>query len=185
MTTPTVSIPGYIAGTWAIDPMHSDVSFSVRHMMVSKVRGRFGRFSGEIVTAPDPLGSTVTATIDMSSIETNQEQRDGHVRSADFFDVDAHPTMDYRSTGIRQDGEGFVLDGELTLKGVTRQLPLRLDVNGFGPDASGGTVAGFSAAGTLSRSDFGISFNAVMDGGGVVVGDEIAIALELEAVLQD
>lgn len=185
MATPTISIPGYVVGTWEIDPMHSDVSFTVRHMMVSKVRGRFGRFAGEFVTAPDPMDSTVTATIDVSSVDTNQEQRDNHVRSADFFDVDAHPTMTYRSTGIRQDGEELVLDGELTLKGVTRHVPLDLQVSGFGPHAAGGTVAGFSASGKINRRDFGVNFNAVMDGGGVVVGDEITISLEIEAIRQD
>src|SRR5271170_948202 len=112
------NIPGYVAGTWSIDPIHSEVGFSVRHMMVSKVRGRFTTFSGQIVTAEDPTKSSVTAEIDLGSINTGQEQRDEHIKSADFFEVETYPTMTYTSTGIRvEDGE-YVLDGDLTLKGV-------------------------------------------------------------------
>ena len=121
------AVPGYEAATWNIDPIHSEVGFSVRHMMVSKVRGRFTNFSGQIVTADDPSQSTVTAEIDLASINTGQEQRDAHIRSADFFEVETYPTMTYKSTGVRvEDGE-YVLDGELTLKGVTKSVPLRLD----------------------------------------------------------
>ncbi len=178
------SIPGYVAGTWSIDPVHSEVGFAARHMMVSKVRGRFRTFSGQLVTGENPLDSSVTAEIDMSSIDTGNEQRDGHIRSADFFEVENHPTMTYRSTGVRRQGDGFVLDGELTIKGVTRQVPLSLELNGFGPDPYGGTRAGFSATGELNRSDFGVSFNAVMETGGAVVSDKITLHLEIEAVLQ-
>jgi polyisoprenoid-binding protein YceI len=177
-------IPGYVAGTWSIDPVHSEVGFAARHMMVSKVRGRFRTFSGQLVTGEDPLDSSVTAEIDMSSIDTGNEQRDGHIRSADFFEVENHPTMTYRSTGVRRQGDGFVLDGELTIKGVTRQVPLSLELNGFGPDPYGGTRAGFSATGEINRSDFGVSFNAAMETGGVVVSEKITLHLEIEAVLQ-
>ena len=184
MTTSTTStIPGYLVGTWTIDPAHSDVSFSVKHMMVSKVRGRFSAFEGELVTAEDPLQSSVTATIDMASIDTNQAQRDAHIRSADFFEVETHPTMTYRSTGIRPDGEDFLVDGELTLKGVTKPVTLTLELGGFGPDAFGGTRAGFSASTTINRRDFGVDISMPMDGGGVVVGDKITINLEIESVL--
>jgi polyisoprenoid-binding protein YceI len=176
------TIPGYEAGTWTIDPIHSEVGFSVRHMMVSKVRGRFNAFSGQIVTAQDPTQSSVTAEIDMSSINTGQEQRDAHIRSADFFEVETYPTMTYKSTGIRvEDGE-YVLDGDLTLKGVTRRVPLRLELNGFGPDAYGGVRAGFTATGEINRRDFNVNFNAPMQNGGVVVADKIALSLEIEAV---
>ena len=117
-------IPGYVAGTWTIDPVHSEVGFSVRHMMVSKVRGRFNTFSGQIVTGENPLGSSVTAEIDLASIITGNEQRDEHIRSADFFEVETYPTMTYRSTGVRVEGDEYILDGELTLKGVTKSVPL-------------------------------------------------------------
>jgi polyisoprenoid-binding protein YceI len=183
--TTTAGIPDYLPGTWTVDAAHSDVSFTVRHMMVSKVRGRFGRFEGQIVTAADPLASSATATIDLSSIDTNNEQRDEHLRSADFFEVGKYPTMTYRSTGVRRDGSDFVVDGELTLKGVTRQVPLRLELNGFGPDAYGGVRAGFTASGEINRQDFGVSFNAALETGGVVVGDKVTITLEVEAVLDN
>jgi len=178
------TIPGYVAGTWTIDPVHSEVGFWVRHMMVSKVRGKFGKFSGELVTTDDLRGSAVKAEIDLSSIDTGNEQRDGHLRSMDFFDVENHPLMTYRSTGLRQDGDDYVLDGELTLKGVTRSVPLALTVNGFGPDAYGGTRAGFTATGEINRQDFGVTWNAALEAGGVAVSDKVNIQLEIEAVLQ-
>ena len=182
--TTQTSIPGYVAGTWTIDPVHSEVGFSVRHMMVSKVRGRFATFSGKLVTGESPLDSAVTAEIDLASIITGSEQRDQHIRSADFFEVETYPTMTYRSTGIRQDGGDYVIDGELTLKGVTKSVPLTLELNGFGPDPFGGTRAGFTATGELSRSEFNVSFNAPMANGGAVVADKISLSLEIEAVLE-
>jgi polyisoprenoid-binding protein YceI len=183
MTATATRLPGYTTGTWTIDPVHSDVSFSVRHMMLSKVRGRFTRFSGEIVTAADPLASSVTAEIDLSSVDTGNEQRDDHIRSADFFEVDSHPTMTFRSTGLRPHGDDFVLSGELALHGVTRPVELALEVHGFVRDPWGGTRVGFSATGQVNRKDFGISIDLPMDGGGVVVGDKIQLSLEVEAVL--
>jgi polyisoprenoid-binding protein YceI len=181
-TTTETGIPGYEAATWTIDPVHSEVGFSVRHMMVSKVRGRFTSFSGEIVTAQDPTQSSVTAEIDLSSISTGQEQRDEHIKSADFFEVETYPTMTYKSRGIRvEDGE-YVLDGELTLKGVTRNVPLRLELNGFGADPYGGYRAGFTATGEINRREFNVNFNAPMANGGVVVADKIQLHLEIEAV---
>jgi polyisoprenoid-binding protein YceI len=184
LTAPTTvtGIPGYEVATWKIDPVHSEVGFSARHMMVSKVRGRFTEFSGELVTADDPLKSSVTAEIDLKSINTSNQQRDDHIRSADFFDVETYPTMTYRSTGIRVDGGDYVLDGELTLKGVTRSVPLRLELNGFGPDPYGGVRVGFTATGELDRRDFNVSFNAPLANGGVVVSDKIGLQLEIEAV---
>lgn len=183
-STETGAIPGYVAGTWDIDPVHTEIGFSVRHMMVSKVRGRFKTFSGQFVTGEDPLQSSVTAEIDLNSIDTGQEQRDDHIRSADFFEVQKYPTMTYRSTGIRAEGDHYVLDGELTLKGVTKQVPLTLELNGFGPDPFGGTRAGFTATGEINRRDFGVDFSAPMETGGVVVADKINLQLEVEAVLK-
>jgi len=184
MTAPSteLSVPGYQAATWNIDPVHSEVGFSVRHMMVSKVRGRFTKFSGQLVTADNPLQSSVTAEIDLTSINTGQEQRDQHIQSADFFEVETYPTMTYKSTGVRvEDGE-YILDGDLTLKGVTKNVPLRLELQGFGEDAYGGYRAGFTATGELNRSDFNVSFNAPLQNGGVVVGEKIQLQLEIEAV---
>jgi polyisoprenoid-binding protein YceI len=178
------SIPGYVAGTWTIDPVHSSVEFIVRHMMVSKVRGKFRNFSATIVTGENPLESTVTAEIDLNSIDTGQEQRDAHIRSADFFEVETYPTMTYQSTGVSPDRDDYILRGQLTLKGVTREVPLKLELNGFGPDAYGGTRAGFTATGEINRKDFGVNFGAVMETGGAVVSDKVTIHLEVEAVLQ-
>ena len=185
MTSSTaVQVPGYVVGTWDIDASHSTVGFSVRHMMVSKVRGYFREFAGELVTAENPAQSSVTATIDMDSIDTRQEQRDAHIRSADFFDVGNHTVMTFRSTGVRTDGADWHVDGELTLKGITKPVTLELELNGFGPDAYGGTRAGFSAKTEISRKAYGVDIDMPMDGGGVVVGDKVTVELEIEAVLR-
>jgi polyisoprenoid-binding protein YceI len=179
-------IPGYVAGTWDIDPVHSEVGFSVRHMAVSKVRGRFDKFEGVVVTGEDPLSSTVTATIDATSINTNNEQRDVHIKSADFFEVEAHPTWTFTTTGVKADGDDYLLSGDLTIKGATKPVTLKLELNGVGPDAYGGTRAGFSATGEISRSDFGVNFNGPIPGvsGGVIVSEKVALHLEIEAVLR-
>jgi len=179
----TTTIPGYVVGTWAIDPVHSEVGFTVRHMMVSKVRGKFTSFTGEVVTAENPLDSKVTASIDLMSIDTGNSDRDTHLRSSDFFDTEQNKTMDFRSTGIREDGSDYLLDGEITLKGVTKPITFHLELGGFGPDPYGGTRSGFTATGEIKRSDFGVDFNAVLETGGVVVGDRVQIVLEIEAVL--
>ena len=184
LASPT--IPGYLAGTWVIDPVHSEVGFSVRHLMVSKVRGRFGNVEGRFVTGVDPLASEVSASADLASIDTGDPDRDAHLRSGDFLDVDQYPTLTYRSTGIRQDGDGFVVDGELSLHGVTKSVPLQLEVNGFQPNSPfGDTRAGFSASAEIDRRDFGIEYNMVLEGGGVGLGHKVQINLEIEAILQD
>jgi polyisoprenoid-binding protein YceI len=185
--TTAPAIPGYVAGTWTIDPVHSEVGFSVRHMMVSKVRGRFTVFSGDIVTGESPLDSSVTATIDLSSIDTGNSDRDNHIRSADFFEVDTHKTMVFRSTGVRvaDDGDGYLLDGELTIKGITRPITLDLELGGIGTDVQGHTRAGLTATGELKRSDFDINFNMVLETGGVGIGDKVALNLEIAAVLDE
>ena len=182
MTTATIA--GYKTGTWKVDATHSDVAFSVRHMMVSKVKGKFTTFDATIVTAENPTDSSVTATIDLTSINTSNEQRDGHIKSADFFDVETYPTMTYRSTSVTADGGDWLLDGELSLHGVTKSVPLKLELNGFTADPYGGQRVGFSATGEINRKDFGIDIAMPMDGGGVVVGDKITISLEIEAVLE-
>jgi polyisoprenoid-binding protein YceI len=183
MTETAVEIPGYLAGTWTVDPVHSEVSFVVRHRMVSKVRGRFDRFSGTITTSEDPLQSTVTAVVDLSSVNTGAPDRDNHIRSADFFEVEKHPEMMFQSTGIRRDGDQFLLDGDLSLRGVTRPVTFRLEVNGFGPDAYGGMRSGFSATTEINRNDWGVSYNGPIPGGGVAISEKVTINLEIEAVL--
>jgi polyisoprenoid-binding protein YceI len=153
-------------------------------MMVSKVRGRFSKFEGTIRMGDDLADSSVEARIDMGSIDTNNEQRDGHIRYGDFFDAATYPTMSYRSLRVRPSGDGYVVEGDLTLHGVTRRVDLALDVNGFTKDPYGGTRAGFTATTEIDRKDFGINTNLPMDGGGAVVGDKVQISLEIEAILQ-
>jgi polyisoprenoid-binding protein YceI len=178
--------PGYLAGTWDIDAFHSEVSFVVRHMVVSKVRGRFNTFEGTIVTAENPLDSSVQATIDATSIDTNQEQRDAHIRSADFLDTEHHPTLRFRSTAVRPAKDGYEADGELTIRGVTKPVTLALELNGFTPDLHGGTRVGFSATTEINRQDFGVSYNGPIPGAdnAMVLSDKITLNLEIEAVLR-
>jgi len=171
-------------GIWEIDPTHSEVGFTARHMMVSKVRGRFGTFSGTITTAEDPTQSSVEAVIDVASVDTSNQQRDNHLRSADFLDAEKYPEIVFRSTGVRPDGNYWVVDGELTVHGVTRPVPLLLELNGVRQDPYGNTRAGFSASTEINRRDFGVTINMPMDGGGAVVSDRINISLEVEAVLK-
>src|SRR5207237_1448347 len=152
---PTTERPGYVAVTWAIDPMQSDVSFTVRHMMVSKVRGRFSKFEGTIRVGDDFADSSVEASIDMGSIDTGNEQRDGHIRSADFVDAATYPTMSYRSLRVRPSGNGYVVEGDLTLHGVTRGVDLALDLNGFTTAHYGGTGTGLNGAPSADRKAVG------------------------------
>jgi polyisoprenoid-binding protein YceI len=179
----TTEIPGYVAGTWTIDTVHSDVSFTARHMMVSKVRGHFETFSGTVVTGENPLDSSVNAVIEVGSVNTRQEYRDNHLRTSDFFDVENHPQMTFRSTGVRRSGDGFEVDGELTLRGVTKAIVLDLELNGFQADGKGGHRIGFSGRTEINRHDFGVSWNAALEGGGFTLGDKVQIILEIEAIL--
>lgn len=179
----TIDLPGYVTGTWDIDEAHSEVGFVVRHLVVTKVRGRFAKFSGSIVTAENPLDSSVDISVDLDSITTNNDQRDGHLRSADFFEAEKYPQLTYKATGARQDGENFVLDGELSLKDVTKVVPLTFELNGFSADPWGGTRAGFSATAQINRKDFNVNFEGVQNGL-AVVGDKIEIHIEIEAVLR-
>ncbi|MGW4097021.1 MULTISPECIES: YceI family protein [unclassified Mycobacterium] len=171
------------AGTWAIDPVHSSINFSVRHLMVSKVRGSFEAFSGAVTVAEDGTPS-VNATIDVTSINTRNEQRDAHVRSADFFDAENHPTATFVSTGVRPDGDDYIVDGDFTLKGVTKPVSLKLEYNGVNPGMGQGAVAGFEASVVLNRKDFGIDIDMPLETGGTVVGDKITVTLEIEALKQ-
>jgi len=175
-----------VAGTWVIDPGHSHVGFSVRHLMVSKVRGEFRTFAGTVEIAESPLDSTVEATVDVASVSTGDDARDNHLRTSDFFAADDHPTWTFRSTGLRagSDDDEYTLVGELTLRGVARTVEFDLEYHGVQRDPWGGVRIGFSAETKVNRKDFGIDWNAPIDGGGVVVGDKVQIVLEIEAVLE-
>lgn len=182
MTT-AVGVQKLSAGTWAIDPVHSSINFSVRHLMVGKVHGRFDQFSGAITIAEDGTPS-VTAEVDVNSIDTGNEQRDAHVKAADFFDVAQFPTATFVSTAVRADGDEYVLEGDFTLKGVTKPAAMTLAFNGVNPGMGRGEVAGFEASVVLSRKDFGVGGELPLDGGGTMVGDKVTISLALEALKQ-
>ncbi|MCI0687213.1 MAG: YceI family protein, partial [Sporichthyaceae bacterium] len=175
------AMAGYQAGTWRIDPVHSLVSFTVRHMMIARFRGLFATFEGTIVLAEDPVDSSVTATVETASLQTRFGPRDENIRSDDFLDVERYPTMTYRSTGVQAWGEGWLVSGELTLHGVTRPVPLVLELHGFTADGRGPRV-GLSATTEINRRDFGITKVLPLAAGGVMVGDQIWITLEVEAV---
>jgi polyisoprenoid-binding protein YceI len=184
MTTDiTAQVPAYLAGTWTIDPIHSHVGFVIKHLMVSKVRGHFAAFTGEITTADDILDSSVSATIQATSIDTSNSTRDDHIRSADFFDAENHPTLTFVSSRLRSAGGELFLDGELTIRGITKTVTLVLETPEFGANPQGGTKAGFSATTEINRSDFGVSYNGPIPGGGVALGEKVQIVLEIEADL--
>jgi polyisoprenoid-binding protein YceI len=177
MTTPTM----LAAGTWVGDPIHSDISFGVRHMGVGKVRGTFPLTSAALTLDDGAPGGRVTAVIDAASVRTGDERRDRHVRSADFLDVEKYPTIEFTSTEVRDvDGETFTLVGELTLHGVTRTVALETEFRGVAADPSGAERTGFSATTTISRAEFGVDIQLGSGAGNVVVADTIEIAIEIE-----
>lgn len=182
-TTTTVQIPGYAAGSWLVDPIHSDASFAVRHL-VGKVRGRFRTIEGEIKAGKDPLDSFVTITIDAESIDTNNEMRDNHLRSSDFLEVERYPTLAFTSLAIRPSGADVLIDGNLTIKDVTRQITAELEVGGFTPGHDGSLRAGYSARFEINRHDYNVDFTKVLETGGVMVGDRVSIQLDVQAILQ-
>jgi polyisoprenoid-binding protein YceI len=172
-------------GKYGLDVSHSQVGFAVRHLMVSKVRGRFSDFAVTIEIADNPFESSVAATIQTASVDTRDEQRDGHLRSGDFFDVEAWPTMTYQSRSVREAGKGrYIVDGDLTIKGVTQSVPLELTFEGGATDPWGGVRIGFSAKAELDREAFGLTWNQALETGGVVVGKKVTIEIEAEAVKQ-
>jgi polyisoprenoid-binding protein YceI len=179
-----ISFPGYRVGTWRLDPPHSDLGFVVRHMMVSKVRGKFLDFEGTIRTADDPLNSSASVTVQMASINTGNERRDNHIRSSDFFEVEKYPVMSFESTGARSDDGDIFVDGELTIRGITRPITLAVEFGGIHRDSKGRLRLGFTASGSLNRQDFGVSWNAAIEAGGMTLGDNVKIEIDIEVVLE-
>ena len=174
-----------LAGTYEIDPSHTNVGFVARHLMVSKTRGTFPSVSGSITIGQNPVESSVDVSIDAAGVETGDERRDNHLRSPDFFDVEQFPTISYRSTRVTPSSEGhFDVDGELTVRGVTRPVPLRVTFEGAVTDPWGSVRSGFAAVAEVDREAFGLTWNQVLEGGGVLVGKKIVIEIEAEAVLQ-
>jgi polyisoprenoid-binding protein YceI len=173
------------AGTWALDTTHTDASFTARHLMVTKVRGRFAVSGGSVTIAENPLESSVEATLDAASVHSGDSGRDGHLLSADFFDVANYPTITFRSTKVEAAGGGeYKLTGELTIKDVTRPVTLDLEYLGTVDSPFGDTRAGFSASAEISRKDWGLDFNMALEAGGVMVGDKIKINIDAETILQ-
>ena len=183
-TASAIEIPGYKAGTWVLDPSHSEVAFSVRHMMISKVRGTFGVKSATIVAPENPLEARIEASVDVASVDTNDEGRDNHLRSADFFNVENHPTMEFVSTGVRYEGGDFLVDGDLTIRGTTKPVTFTVEFGGFGTDPWGNYKAGATATTVINREEFGLTWNAALETGGVLVGKDITITLDLQGSLQ-
>ena len=181
--TTAVSIPGYKAGTWTIDPTHSEVGFSIRHLMISKVKGTFEKFDATFVTGENPLDSSVTATAQVVTINTNQADRDGHLRTGDFFDAETYPTINFVSTGVRQVKDDFLVDGNLTIKGVTKPVTFDFEFGGFGTDPYGNYKAGATAKTEVTRADFGLTYNAALETGGMLLGEKVIITIELQAAL--
>lgn len=171
---------------YVLDASHSHASFSVRHLMISNVRGEFQKLAGEVEYDPGrPENTRVTVTLDVASINTREEKRDAHLRSADFFDADNHPTITFASTGARTGDDGLELLGDLTIRGVSRPVVLTVEeITPEGSDPWGNTRIGASASTKIKRSDFGITWNAALEAGGVVVGDEVKIQLEVEVIKQ-
>lgn len=172
------------AGTYAIDPAHTAIGFAVRHMAVSRVRGRFDTFEGLIHIGEDPAESTVSVTIDATSVDTRDDTRDAHIRSADFFDVEHHPTWRFESRSVTGGPSEWKVEGDLTIRGVTRPVTLDATLEGVVQDPFGNHRVGFSATASIDRDDFGVSFGAVMEAGGLVVAKKVDIQLEVEAVHQ-
>jgi polyisoprenoid-binding protein YceI len=172
-------------GTWTLDPAHTDVTFTARHLMVTKVRGRFPLAGGAVTIAANPLESSVEATIDVARVESGDATRDEHLRSADFFDVDHHPAASFRSTKVEAAAGGtYRLTGDLTIKDVTRPVTLDLEYLGTISSPWGDQRAGFSATTEVSRKDWGLEWNVALEAGGVVVGDKVHLSIDAEAVLQ-
>jgi polyisoprenoid-binding protein YceI len=168
--------------TWQLDTTHSSITFSIRHLVISKVRGRFGKWTGSVRSENDLAGSYVEAQIDAASIDTNDPQRDTHLRSADFFDVERFPEITFAADRIEPLGQDrYRVTGELNMHGVTRQVTLHVEETGRVKDPWGNDRIGFSATTTIDRKDFGLTFNQVLDAGGMALGDKVEIAIEIEA----
>lgn len=172
------------AGTYQIDPAHSELGFTVRHTGIAKVRGRLNGVDGTIAVAEDFASSTANVTIDAASVSTGNEQRDAHLTSPDFWDAASKPTWTFTSTSVEGEGEEFTLNGDLTINGITRPVALDVEFNGAAAGMDGVQRVGFSAATEISRKDFDLTWNVALEGGGLLVGDNVKIGLEVQAVKQ-
>lgn len=189
-TATTTSSPASSAATtaarWALDASHTSLGFSVRHMMITNVRGEFQKLSGEVVFDPKrPEAAKISVSVDVASINTREEKRDAHLRSADFFDAESHPTMTFVSKSVRRSGDGFEIVGDLTIRGTTHELTLAVDdVTAEHTDPWGQRRIGASAKGKIKRSAYGMTWNAALEAGGLLVGDDITIQIDASLVKQ-
>jgi len=179
---PTGRLAELTAGAWNVDPTHSTVGFTARHLMITKVRGHFTDFDGVVEIADDRLASSVVANVRLGSIDTGNADRDGHLRSPDFFDTETHPEMALRSTAIREDGDDYVLVGDLTIAGQTHEVEFALEFDGVTEDPFGNTKAGFEATTEINRKDWGLNWNVALETGGVLVSEKIRIDLDIQLV---
>lgn len=170
--------------TWKIDEVHSDVQFKIKHLVISTVTGSFTKFSAEAETVGDEFeGGKIQFTADVNSITTGSEQRDGHLKSPDFFDTANHPTLDFISTKVEKAGEGnYHVHGNLTMRGVTKPVVLEAELGGIAKDPYGNIKSGFEVKGKINRSEFGLTWGAVTEAGGVMLGDEVKIAANVQMV---
>ena len=182
MTTSPDTHTDYIAGTWKLDPTHSEISFSVKHLKISKVRGSFKIFDATIVTAENPADSTVEAIIEVASVDTNQKDRDAHLRGDDFFAVEQFPTLTFNSTAIRnRSGQHYDVSGDLTIRGHAKPVVLSVEFLGKAKDPWGNEKLAFDVEVTINRKDFGLSWNTALETGGFLVGDDVRITIALQA----
>jgi polyisoprenoid-binding protein YceI len=180
----TIEIPGYREGTWVIDPAHSEVGFTIRHLMISKVKGKFEKFTATFVTPANPLETSVTASAEVASVNTGEPHRDGHLKTGDFFEAETYPTIDFVSTGARVEKGEFLVDGDLTIKGTTKPVTFAFDFGGFHADMNGNYKVGATATTKIKREDFGLNYNAALETGGMLLGDDVTITIDLQAALQ-
>ncbi|WP_329315614.1 YceI family protein [Streptomyces sp. NBC_01262] len=186
--TDTATIDGpdlsHLSGTYTIDPTHSEIGFSVRHAMVTTVRGQFAEYDGKLqIDGANPAASTAEVTIKVVSIDTNQEQRDGHLRTGDFFDAESHPEITFTSTAAEQvDAETYRLTGDLTIKGTTKPVTIDFTFNGAAKDLYGNERVGFEGSTTINRTDWGLSYNAALETGGVLIGEKVKLSFDISAI---
>lgn len=185
MTIGTSVDPAYALGTWTTDPAHSEISFTVKHLQISKVRGFFRDFEVTVTTAEDFEDSVIEARIDVASVDTNNEMRDNHLRTSDFFQVADYPVATFRSTAITGTPDEFTLVGDLTLKGVTKPVTLQGEFGGLMRDQAGMLHAGATATAKLNRKDWGVEWNAPLERGGMLLGDDVTLSLDIQVILQE
>ncbi len=184
MTAGTSIHPDYVVGTWKLDKTHSELAFSVKHLGISKVRGVFHDFDVTLTTDEHVEDMTIEATIDLASVDTKDAGRDGHLKTGDFFKIDEFPTATFKSTKVEGTAGDFVVTGDLTLRGVTKEITLKGEFGGIEKDGYGNTHAGAEVKAVIDRTEFGVSFNSPLESGGMLLGNDITLNFDLQVVLQ-